>query len=60
MLRELNLKVNYSIKERRSGDPDILIADISKAQKLLNYQPKYDIKDIIKTAYKWHLQKESV
>lgn len=57
---ELNLKVNYSIKERRSGDPDILIADISKAQKLLNYQPKYDIKDIIKTAYKWHLQKERV
>ena len=57
-LIEMNtgVKVNYQFGERRLGDPDILVADISNAQKFLGYQPKYDINDIIKTAYKWHLK----
>jgi UDP-glucose 4-epimerase len=47
-------KVNYIIKERREGDPPVLIADPSKAKKLLSWNPKYDIYDIIKDAYNWH------
>lgn len=46
-------KVNYKIAGRREGDPDRLVADITKARKLLNYYPKHDISSIIKSAYEW-------
>lgn len=40
---------------RRPGDPPELVADSSKAQRVLNWQPKYtDIESIIRTAWKWH------
>lgn len=38
---------------RRAGDPAMLVADISKAAKILDWVPKYDIKDIIKHAWDW-------
>ena len=41
---------------RRDGDPDVLVADISLAQKILKYRPKYDIMAILETAYNWHLK----
>jgi len=41
---------------RREGDPDILVADISLAKKILQYRPKYDIMAILETAYNWHLK----
>ncbi|MGG7178486.1 UDP-glucose 4-epimerase GalE [Clostridium paraputrificum] len=41
--------------ERRAGDPAILIASSEKANKILNWTPKYtDIKDIINSAWTWH------
>lgn len=46
--------VNYTIKPRRPGDADRLVADISRAKTLLGYKPKHDLKSIIKTAYDWH------
>ena len=49
-----SMKVNIYFGNRRSGDPDSLIADITRARKLLNYSPKHDLKSIIKTAYEWH------
>lgn len=51
-------KINYEFGEKRAGDPGILIADISAAKRFMNYEPKYDIRDIIQTAYKWHLKQE--
>lgn len=51
---ELGLPVKYKVKARREGDPDRLVADITLAQKVLNYQPKHDIISILKTAYEWH------
>ena len=51
---ELKLPVEYSVKPRREGDPDSLIADITFAKNLLNYHPKHDILSIIKTAYEWN------
>lgn len=51
---ELGLPVKYKIKARRQGDPDQLVADITLAQKVLNYHPKHDILSILKTAYEWH------
>ena len=42
------------IAPRRGGDPDILIADSSRAKSILGWQPQYtDIQEIIKTAWTW-------
>lgn len=40
--------------ERRAGDPSKLVADNSKAKSLLNWQPKFGIEEIIKSAWNWH------
>lgn len=51
-------KINFKIEKRRFGDPDILIADSSKARDQLGWKPKYkDLKEIIKSAWDWHRQK---
>jgi len=42
------------LTSRRPGDPAILIADYSKAKKILGWSPKHDLKSIIKTAWRWH------
>jgi len=39
---------------RRKGDPDRLVANVKYASELLNFKCKYDIMDIIRTAYNWH------
>lgn len=48
-------KVNYSIGERRSGDPAILIAGSQKAKDLLAWKPCFDdIHVILEDAWRWH------
>ena len=49
-----NQKISYTVNPRRSGDADSLVADITLARNVLNYDPKYDMYDILTTAYKWH------
>jgi UDP-glucose 4-epimerase len=40
---------------RRPGDPPELVADSSRAQHELNWQPRYtDIRKIVETAWRWH------
>lgn len=39
--------------ERRKGDPDSLVADISLVKEVLSFNPKHDIVSILKTAYAW-------
>ncbi|MFA3782678.1 UDP-glucose 4-epimerase GalE [Melioribacteraceae bacterium 4301-Me] len=46
-------RIPFTFSERRKGDPAILIADIKKAAELLNWKPKYNLYDIITTAYLW-------
>jgi UDP-glucose 4-epimerase len=46
--------VDYDILPRRQGDPPVLVADISLAEKVLRYRPKHDIMSIITTASEWH------
>lgn len=42
-------------KPRRAGDPSILVANASKAFKVLNWTPKHDsLDDIVATALNWH------
>ena len=49
-------KINFKVEvtDRRPGDPDIEIADYSKAQKILSWNPRYKLDDIISSAWKWH------
>ncbi len=43
---------------RRAGDPAVLVADPSKAQRVLGWQPRYsDLDTIIQSAWKWHASK---
>ena len=43
------------IGTRRPGDPPVLVADSTLAQRTLNWQPQYaDIESIVKTAWRWH------
>lgn len=46
-------KIIYEITGRRAGDPDVLVADNKKAKKLLNWNPKYSIDQIIESAINW-------
>jgi len=39
---------------RRSGDATISVADPGKANKILNWQAKYNLNDMAATAWKWH------
>ncbi|MEN9207819.1 MAG: UDP-glucose 4-epimerase GalE [Gloeomargarita sp. GMQP_bins_44] len=42
---------------RRPGDPPILVADVTRAQRVLGWQPRYsDLPTIIATAWRWHQQ----
>ncbi|MGI9519898.1 MAG: UDP-glucose 4-epimerase GalE [Pirellulaceae bacterium] len=41
--------------ERRAGDPPELVADASKAQSVLDWEPAMaDLKTIVETAWRWH------
>ena len=45
----------YDIELPRAGDPAILVADASLANKELGWKPQYtNIEDIIATAWQWH------
>jgi UDP-glucose-4-epimerase GalE len=39
---------------RREGDPPELVADPAAAQRVLNWKPRYAIREIIETAWAWH------
>ena len=41
---------------RRAGDPSRLVASSAKAEEILGWRPAYtDVKEIIKTAWDWHV-----
>lgn len=47
--------IPYVIGDRRPGDPDTLVANSTKARKVLNWQPQHEnVDDIIQSAWKWH------
>lgn len=47
-------EIPSQIGTRRSGDPDSLVADSTKAGKILNWHVENDLEHIIKNAWKWH------
>ncbi len=46
-------KINQETGPRRPGDPDILVADNKKAKEILGWVPRYNLNDIIQTAWNW-------
>lgn len=50
----LHKPVPYELAARRAGDPPALVADISLAQRLLGWQPRLTLQDIIASAVAWH------
>ena len=47
--------MNIVIRDGRVGDPAYLVADISKAKKILDWSPKQSsINNIVSTAVKWY------
>jgi UDP-glucuronate 4-epimerase len=47
-------KPTINIQPMQPGDVDITFADISKAQKLFGYQPKFDFKEGVKRFVEWY------
>jgi UDP-glucose 4-epimerase len=50
--KALMIKLDINYGPRREGDPAMLIADSSKAKKLLKWTPKYNLEDMIVSTYK--------
>ncbi|WP_404379849.1 UDP-glucose 4-epimerase GalE [Caenispirillum salinarum] len=47
--------VHHQIAPRRAGDPPVLVADSSRAARLLGWQPRLSgLEDIVRTAHAWH------
>ncbi len=49
----LGTKLNVKVAPKREGEPAILIADTSKAKKLLSWEAKLDLQTILKSAIDW-------
>ena len=48
-------KIKAVIAPRRAGDPSRLIANSTKAQEVLGWDPQFpEIEKIIEDAWKWH------
>jgi UDP-glucose 4-epimerase len=49
--KNTNIKLNYKICPRREGDVEAIFCNYEKAATLLGWQPKYDINDIMNSAW---------
>ena len=47
-------EIPFVMSPRRPGDPAILVADNKKAKEVLGWEPKYDIRGNLQTAWNWH------
>ena len=50
------VKLNYTIGPRRAGDVIAIYANNNKAKTELGWQPKYNLDDMMDSAWKWELQ----
>jgi UDP-glucose 4-epimerase len=49
-------KLNYEIGPRRPGDIVAIYANNDKARKVLHWEPKYSLDEMMKTAWDWELK----
>lgn len=50
-----SIVLNYEIGPKREGDIPAMYADNNKIKKVLNWEPKFNINDIMKDAWEWEL-----
>ena len=50
------VKLNYKIGPRRPGDVVAIYANNDKARNLLGWNPKYNLQEMMATAWKWELK----
>tara|TARA_B100000242_G_scaffold294243_1_gene275705 strand:- start:3351 stop:4406 length:1056 start_codon:yes stop_codon:yes gene_type:complete len=48
-----NIPIPYEFIRRREGDLPFVVADIKKSKEILNWVPKFNIKDMCKDGWKW-------
>ncbi len=53
-------KIPLKIEGRRPGDPAVLVADNSKAKRVLGWEPRRTLEDSIRTAYAWERKKRGL
>ncbi len=46
--------VPHELADRRAGDPAAVYADNRRAREVLGWTPRFDLHDIIATAWQWH------
>jgi UDP-glucose 4-epimerase len=51
--KNTGVKLNYEIAPRRHGDVAAIFSNYAKAKTQLGWSPKYDISDIMQTAWLW-------
>lgn len=51
-----NKSLNYSIGPRRPGDITAIFANNEKAKKTLGWETKYNLEDMMRTAWEWELK----
>ena len=56
---EAGHEVPYEIVERRVGDPAVVFADPSAAERVLGWTSKLTLDDIVQSAYAWHASQVS-
>lgn len=60
IIDELDSDVSVNIENNRTGEVSRYIADISKAKKLLGYEPEYDIQDGMSRTVEWYTEREEL
>ena len=46
-------KINFSVVDKRPGDPSSLIASNEKSKQFIQWQPSFYLQAIIESAYQW-------
>ena len=49
----LGRKIEFDIKPRRAGDPPVLVASNERARKLLGWEPRQGLEDMVQSAWQW-------
>lgn len=57
IVAELDSDVSVAIEPNRTGEVGRYVADISKAQKILDYEPKYGIEDGLAATISWYRER---
>ncbi len=52
-------RLNYETGPRRAGDVEAIYSDPSKAEKLLEWRPRYSLDEMMRSAWKWELNKNT-